>query len=226
MKVVVFGATGGTGRLLVEKALARGHEVAAFAREPSRFGLEHECLVRLPGDVGDPLPVEQAVAVADAVLSALGPTRSSSRDVMTVGARNIVQAMKKHGVHRLVWQTGAAVQDSQDEASAIRGVMVRLLRFLSPGVLEDAQRAFQLIKASGLDWTVVRVARLKDGPPAGDYRVGFAPPGPRPVSREDVAEFMLRQLSDDSYLCRAPMVGYGGRGRRDLAWQSGGIRNV
>jgi putative NADH-flavin reductase len=194
--------------LLVEKALAQGYAVAAFAREPSKSGLEHERMAPLDGDVSDPLRVEQAVAVADAVLSALGPTRTSSRDVMTVGARNIVQAMKTHGVRRLVWQTGAAVQDSQDEASAIRGVMVGLLKFLSPGVLEDAQRAFQLIKASGLDWTVVRVARLKDGPAIGHYRVGFAPPGPKPISREDVAEFMLRQLADDRYLCQAPMIGY------------------
>jgi putative NADH-flavin reductase len=208
MKLVVLGATGRTGRLLVEKALVEGHEVAAFARNPSRLALEHERLVLLPGDVGNAVQVELAVAVAEAIISALGPTRTSSRDVMTVGARNIVEAMNRHGVRRLVWQTGAAVRDSQDPPSVIRAVMAGLLRLLSPGVLEDSERAYQIIKTSGLDWTVVRVARLKDGPEQGDYQVGFAPPGPKPVSREDVAGFMLQQLSDDSYCRQAPMIGY------------------
>ena len=81
------------------------------------------------------------------------------------------------------------------------------MKLISPQVLEESVRTFQSVAASDLDWTVVRAPNLKDGPKQGGYHVGFTPPPPTPLAREDVAEFMLKQVSDKTYLRRAPMIG-------------------
>jgi len=208
MKLVIFGATGGTGRALVRQALVAGHEVTAFVRDPAKLGIQPERLKVVQGDISDAARVEEAVSGNEAVIGALGPTRTSASDMLRKGAANVIAAMKKHGLRRLIWQTGAGVRDEGDGPSAIRSVMVFLLKLLSPKVLEDSEHTFAAIKASGLDWTVVRVPRLGDGPKVGGYVLGFTPPGPKPISREDVAEFMLRQLVENIYVHRAPMIGY------------------
>jgi len=209
MKVAVFGATGRTGRLLVERALGAGHEVVAFARDGSKLGLESGRLSVVEGDVRDGERVGAAVSGADAVLVALGHTKGSPEDVQTEGTRRIVAAMRESGVRRIVSLTGAGVRDEEDQPKVVDRAFVALLGRLQPAVLEDARRHAEVIRESGLDWTVVRAPRLTDGPHTGDYRTGYVGRGSgTKVSRADVADFMLRQLEDETYLGRMPMVSY------------------
>lgn len=112
---MVFGASGRTGRHLVRQALEEGHEVTAFVRDPARLGLDHARLRVVAGDVMDAARVEEAVADSEAVLSALGHTRTSAKDIQTVGTKNIVAAMHRHGVRRIVSLTGAGVRDPKDQ---------------------------------------------------------------------------------------------------------------
>jgi putative NADH-flavin reductase len=208
MKVTVIGATGRTGRRLVLQALGAGHDVAAFTRHPAQFEIEHPRVEVVQGDVQNRDEVEEAVRGRDGVLSGLGPTPSSADDVMTTGARHIVEAMEKHGVDRLIWLTGAGISAEGDERSLLRDAIQGMIKLFSPGVLEDSARAFDLIIESDLDWTVVRVPRLKEGPAQGGYRATFKPPGPQALSRADVAAFMVEQLEDDAYVRQAPMLTY------------------
>ncbi|MDQ3386877.1 MAG: NAD(P)H-binding protein, partial [Actinomycetota bacterium] len=106
MKIAIFGATGRTGRPMVEQALREGHEVTVSVRDPSKVSVRHDLLRVLKGDVLDAKAVDEAVAGQNAVLSALGHTKSSPKDVQTRGTENIVAAMKKHGVDRIVSLTG------------------------------------------------------------------------------------------------------------------------
>lgn len=209
MKVVVFGASGRTGRHVVEQALAAGHEVVAFVRDPAKLGVSHERLEVVRGDVTDAAAVEEAVAGRNAVLSALGHTKTSPKDVQTVGARNIVGAMERRGVRRLVSLTGAGVRDPEDDPKLVDRAFAFLLGLLQRDVLEDAERHAEVIKASGLDWVIVRGPRLTEGGRKGEYRVGYVgkDSGTR-ISRADVAEFMLAQATDDAHLRRMPMVSY------------------
>jgi len=209
MRVVIFGATGKTGHHLVAQALSAGHEVRAFVRETSRLPVRHERLQIVEGDVLDATWVEQAISNTDAVLSALGHTKTSTNDVQTVGMENIVGAMKKNGVSRLVSLTGAGVRDEKDRPKLVDRVFGLLLKLLQPVVLEDAERHAEVIKASGLDWVIVRAPRLTDGPRTGEYRVGYVGEDSGiKISRADVADFMLRQLSDDEHLRRQPMISF------------------
>ena len=120
MRLVVFGASGRTGRPLVRQALEAGHEVAAFVRDRSKLEIGHERLTVVEGDVKDYTRVREAISGVDAVLSALGHTKSSAKDVQTVGTENIVAAMKESGVQRLVSLTGGGCGRSEGRAKVVR----------------------------------------------------------------------------------------------------------
>ena len=209
MKLAVFGASGRTGRPLVGQALAAGHEVRALVRDPSQFPMSHERITVVGGDVLDAAKVEETVAGTDAVLSALGHTKTSPKDVQTRGTQNIVAAMEEHGVRRLVSLTGAGVRDPKDEPKPVDKIITFLLERLQPDVLGDAIGHAEVIKASGLDWVIVRGPRLTEGPKKGEYRVGLIGENSgTQISRADLAEFMLRQTTDDAYLRQMPVVSY------------------
>lgn len=209
MKLAVFGASGRTGRPLVEQALASGHEVTAFVRDPSKLGMEHERLTVVEGDVKDSEKVREAVEGADAVLSALGHTKSSAKDVQTVGTENIVAAMQESGVRRLVSLTGAGVGDPKDEPKLFDKAITTLLKLLQKDVLRDAEDHARVIEKSGLDWVIVRGPMLTEGEKKGEYRVGYVGKNSgTKISRADVADFMLQQAEDYTYLGQKPMVSY------------------
>jgi putative NADH-flavin reductase len=208
MKLVVFGASGRTGRPLVEQALAQGHDVTAYVRTPSKLAdLDGRPNLRLvQGDVYDAAKVAEAVAGQDAVLSALGPEKPAF-DQMQTGARYVLAAMKEHGVRRLVTLTGAGVPAPQDRPTLVNKAIAWLLKRINPEVLADAQAHVDLVRASDVDWTVVRVPRLVDGPHTGKVRVGWAGVGTGiRINRADAADFMLRQLSDTTHLRQMPMI--------------------
>lgn len=209
MRIVVFGATGKTGHHLIAQALSAGHEVRAFVRDALRLPVRHERLQIIEGDVLNTTSVEQAVSNTDVVLSVLGHTKMSTNDVQTVGTENIVGAMKKNGISRLISLTGAGVRDEKDSPKLVDRVFGLLLKLLQREVLQDAENHAEVIRRSGLDWVIVRAPRLTDGPRAGEYRVGYVgEDSGTKISRADVADFMLRQLIDDEYLRQQPMISY------------------
>jgi putative NADH-flavin reductase len=161
------------------------------------------------GDVLAQKDVEQAVVGTGAVLSALGHTKTSSKDVLTEGAKNIVAAMNRHGVRRLVSLTGAGVRDPKDEPKLVDRVIGSLLKLVQRDLLEDSIGQARVIRESGLEWVIVRAPVLNEGEKKGEYRVGYVgkESGTR-LSRADVADFMLRQTTDDTYLHQAPVVSY------------------
>ncbi len=209
MNLVVFGASGRTGRPLVEQALAAGHEVTAFVRDPSKLGMDQERLTVVKGDVKELGVVGEAISGADAVLSTLGHTKSSAKDVQTVGTQNIVAAMKESGVRRLVSLTGAGVSDPRDQPKFFDKAITALLKLLQKDVLEDGENHARVIENSGLDWVIVRGPMLTEGEKTGEYRVGYVGKNSgSKISRADVANFMLQQTEDDTYLGQKPMVSY------------------
>ena len=209
MRIAVFGATGRTGRHLVEGALKDGHEVVALARDPSKLEVSHEGLRVVEGNVLIPSTVEATVALSDAVLSALGHTKTSPKDVQARGTENIVAAMRTHGVRKVVSLTGAGVKDPEDRPKVVDRVFSGLLKVLQRDVLEDAERHAAVLKGSGLDWVIVRAPRLTDGPATGRYRVGYVggESGIK-ISRADVARCMLTALEDDAWVGKMSMVSY------------------
>ena len=209
MKLLIFGSTGGTGRRLVEQALAQGHAVTAFARTPAKVDVEHANLGVIQGNVMAPASVERAMQGQEAVLSALGSPASDKSSLRADGTRNIIRAMEKEGVRRLVCQTSLGFGDSRDI------LPFHMKYIIVPLILRHAFADHELqedhIKRSSLDWTIVRPGNLTNGERTGAYRHGFAATEKGlkvKISRADVADFMLEQLADDTYLHKTPGVSY------------------
>lgn len=205
--ILVLGATGGTGRLIVAQALARGYDVTALVRSP-------ESAVALPGarlvagDARDPKTLRDALTGRDAVVSALGTPASPLHEVtlLSRATRALVDAMKAEGIARLVAITGIGAGDSRGHGGFAfdRLIFPLLLRH----VYADKDRQEAVIRESGLDWVLVRPAVLNDKPGRGAVRAltdlsGFHGGS---VAREDVARFVLDQVRDDAWLRRAPLI--------------------
>ena len=208
VRVLIVGATGGTGRQLVSQALERGHEVTALVRNPSKLQVEHPRLKVIRGDVLDYASVEAAVRGQEAVVSALGhkrffyPTR-----ILSEGTRNVLRAMEAHGVQRLVCETSLGIGSSVGRLGVVYTLFV--IPVILPFYFWDKTRQERMIAASNVEWVIVRPGVLTNGAKRGSYRHGHHVGNflwTVRISRADVADFMLNQLASDTYLGTATGV--------------------
>ena len=205
MKIAVFGATGGTGREVVKQALAAGHQVTALARDHGRLDLDDPSLSAIAGNVLDIEAVQQTLQETDAAVVSLGNTANNPEYVVSQGTQVILDAIAMlGGPRRIVVVSSLGVGESKDQVPfAFKMLMKTALK--KP--MEDKERQEALVKASGLDWTIVRPGGLTNGPATGQYKSGLDPKiGAGQVARADVAAFVLQQLTDDAYLLKAPAI--------------------
>lgn len=186
MRLFVLGATGGTGRAIVDQALARGHRVVAFARSPERLGM-HENLVRTQGDPRRSADLVPALAGCDAVVSALGRRTNADRSLLADCARATIDAMKTAGVPRLIIVSLALLFPN----IGVLGAFLR--RYVFADVLRDSREMESIVTTSDVEWTIVRPPRLTNGPHTQRYRVkrDGLPAGGSSVSRSDLAQYIL-----------------------------------
>ena len=210
MKILIIGATGGTGKALVEQSLEAGHVVTAFVRDADKITVKRDRLVVVQGNVLDHDSVENAIRGHEAVLSALGHKHFFLKNtILSDGTGNIIRAMEKHKVKRLIFESSLGVGDSQGKLGLYYTFFV--IPFIIFFYYRDKELAGHHIRTSNLDWTIVRPGQLTNGEKRGVYR-----DGPNVgnwiitlrISRVDVAEFMLKQLTVVSYLKKTPGVAY------------------
>jgi putative NADH-flavin reductase len=208
-KLLLFGATGGVGKVLMERALADGHEVTAVVRSPEKITLSSGALRVLAGNVTDLAGVMSIVAGHDAILCALGTGGRGPKTLFSTAASNVTAAMDAQGVRRLVFLSNFGVLD--EPAPDLRwAVMMPFARWRIRHLLRDHKAAVEEIRRHDVDWTLVRPMILTDGPWTGQYRVvaDGLPRGGMRISRADVADFMLTQVGSDKYVGRAPAIAY------------------
>jgi putative NADH-flavin reductase len=208
MHIVIFGATGATGRCLVEQALDQGYDVTAFARNPASVTTQHARLSVVKGDVFHPATVQEAVANQEAVLCTIGGQdrlrvalsgHHREPGLCAIGTRNILEAMKTFGVSRLICLSAWGIGDSKGRVPVIfRNIIFPLLM---KEEYEDKEAQEQLIRQSTLDWTIVRPSRLTKGPRTGNYRMKSSLEFSlqSSISRADVADCLLKQLTDRTF---------------------------
>jgi putative NADH-flavin reductase len=209
VKIVVFGAAGGVGRRLVEFALARDYWVTAAVRDPTKVTIKHGKLRVVACDVLDRSTIATAMAGQDAVLCAIGSKNRGPTSLYSMAARNITQQMKVSGVRRIVFLSNFGVLN--ENAHGIRqSLLLFLVRSFVRHTLADHRRAIDEICGHAPEWTISRPLVMTDGPAAGEYRVAVddLPPKGTHISRADVADFMLRQVASDDYLCKIPSLAY------------------
>jgi uncharacterized protein YbjT (DUF2867 family) len=206
MNIALFGATGGTGMQVLEQALDQGHRVSALVRQPDKLGSRQSDITVIDGDVLDQARVDACIEGADAVVCVLGSHGGigGREPIEARGTARIIDAMQRLGVHRLVAVTSLGVGDSVDQ---VPGFFRVLMKLTLKRIMEAKEEQERLIRDSGLDWTVVRPGGLTDGPKTGDYRFGTDKSiKATRVSRADVADFVLRQLTDERWVRQAPAI--------------------
>jgi putative NADH-flavin reductase len=206
MRIAVFGATGRTGVPFVRQALDAGHDIVAHARTPSKLPFVDDRLAVVEGDVYTGTGVAETVEGADAVVSLLGQTSDGPDDLLTVAGDHVTAAMADNGVGRYVTLVGAGVREEGESPSLSGKVMGTLLRLVAKEVLADAEEHVQQVRATDLEYTVVRAPRLVDGDAKG-YRAGDLDLGFESVARADVAAFCLDCVEEDLHVRGMPKVG-------------------
>jgi uncharacterized protein YbjT (DUF2867 family) len=207
MKLLVFGASGKTGREVVRQALARGFHVTAFVRDTARLPLAHGNLRLVTGEITDPKAVARAVSGHTGVISTLGVGTPLRHDPVVVeGVRTIARASEHASVERLVYLSTIGVRDSRDEAGfVLKWLATTLIRH----EVADHEVKEAAIQESFVDWTIVRAPTLTNGRLTAAYRVGehIRARSPLPtISRADVADFLLRQLTDAAFIRKAVRI--------------------
>jgi uncharacterized protein YbjT (DUF2867 family) len=210
MRILIIGASQGTGAEAVRNAALRGHSVTAFARTPSKLTFKHERVALLQGDFHDAASVNRAVPGHDAVLITASATKLSAfkenPNYFSQGTRFAIDAMKEHGCKRLVVLSALGTGDSRKLANWF--VDKLMISFLLKVPFEDHQRQEGMVMASGLDWVIARPGRLTNGPSRKAYLTeAELRPVPSSISRADVADFLVRAASEDTWLGRAVQIG-------------------
>jgi nucleoside-diphosphate-sugar epimerase len=209
-RVVVFGASGGVGRHVVEQALKRGHEVVAVVRSPGKLTITDPRLTVVTAELTDQEAIGAAVSGADAVISALGPSLDRKAKAMPLveGTRTIVDAMKAAGVRRYVGMATPSLRDPRDGRSLLGTLVPVMGRLGLPRAYRELLAMSEIVTGSGLDWTIARFTRPTDGPAKGTVRAGY--PGHDRVgvsiTRADIATFLLDQVADRRFVAAAPAI--------------------
>jgi uncharacterized protein YbjT (DUF2867 family) len=207
MKILVLGATGATGRLIVGKAVAKGYEVVALVRSKAKAA-DLAGAELIEGDARDPAALTRAIAGCDAVVSSLGTAMSPFREVtlLSTATRALVGVMEQQNIRRLVCITGLGAGDSRGHGGFFFDRL--LLPLMLRKVYEDKDRQEDAIRASTLDWTIVRPTVLNDKPARGHVKALTDLSGVHggTIARSDVAEFVVQQLTTDTWLRKAPLI--------------------
>jgi putative NADH-flavin reductase len=208
MRLFIIGATGKTGQELIKQALEQGHSITALVRNPKRLKIVHPNLSVIKGNVLDLNSFDQSINGHDAVLSALGHKRYIIKTtILSEGTKNIISAMQKQNVKRFICITSLGINDSRFKLGLYYTLFT--IPFILFFYFLDKSKQEKIISKSGLDWTIVRPGLLTNGkkslkyihgPNAGSYIIS------KVISRASVADFMIKQLKDSTYIHKTPGI--------------------
>jgi len=210
MKIIVFGSTGTIGMHLLEQSLEKGYQVSAFCRNKDKLSqFKHPNLKTVEGDVFNNNDVDTAVKDQDVVIITLGSDKSRKSIVRSEGTKNIINAMKTNGIDRLICQSTLGAGESNNNLNFFwKRIM---FGWFLKQVFLDHELQEQYVKNSDLDWIIVRPAAFTDGVKTENYLHGFSSKSKSiklKISRADVADFILKQISNKNYLHQTPGLSY------------------
>ncbi|HET9734799.1 MAG TPA: NAD(P)H-binding protein [Burkholderiales bacterium] len=201
MRLLVLGATGGTGLEVMRQALAQGHEITAFVRDPAKLQLADARLRVVPGALpADAAPLDAALDGRDAVICSLGVRNAFKSGALIEGAlRVLVPAMERASVRRLLLVSANGVGETRARSPLLPRILYRLLL---GDIFADKAAGEAIVRASSLEWTIAYPVLLTDGPRTGTYRAGetLELRGMPKIARADVADFLLRELAARAFV--------------------------
>lgn len=202
MNVIVFGATGGTGNLVVQQALESGFEVSAFVRNPKKLNIKNENLRIVQGDVLQQNSIDNFMNGQDAVICCLGMPPNKVGKLRSEGTQNIINSMIKYGVSRLICQTSLGYADSKIVLDFTPFVFRKIIvPYLLKKTFEDHLQQENIIQKSNINWTIVRPGTLTNEKQTGNYKSGFDYNDSTlkvKISRADVADFLIKSIANQN----------------------------
>lgn len=210
MKIAVFGATGGIGKFVVKHALAQGHSVNAYVRNPDKLKNTDKNLTIFVGEISDYYKIKETITDCDAVIITLGISMKwGYEDTSSIEAhKNIIKAMKELNVKRLIDWSTPTVKFKNDIPSFSTIASRIMASIFLPKAKMVLLKVNKQVVSSDLDWTIVRFMAPKNSPFTKQIKVGFGDVKLNfNISREDIAYFMVNQISNNKYLYSMPIIG-------------------
>ncbi len=207
--IALFGGSGKTGQPFLEKALQAGYRIKALARSPEKISQQSDHLEVIKGDVLQLQDVQRTVQGTDVTVSLFGHVKGSPKWLQSDGTYNIISAMNAAGTQKIISLSGGGLPFEKDRPKFADKIIRGIMKIVAPKVLNDAERHAEILKDSDLDWVIVRGPRLTTEPEKGDYRVGWVGVNASTsIGREDLADFLLKQVEDNQYIHQMPFVSY------------------
>ena len=209
-KIALFGASGQTGQQFLIQALAKGYSIKALVRNLDSVSQQSNQLTLVQGDVLNLLDVEKTLEGCDMVISLFGHVKNSPEWLQSDGTDNIIKAMKKYRIYKIVSLSGGGLPfPEKDEPKFMDKVIRTIMSIAVPKILNDAVKHAEILKNSGLKWSIVRGPRLTNERKIGNYRVGWVGVNASSkISRADLADFLVTQIEDDKFSYQMPFVSY------------------
>jgi putative NADH-flavin reductase len=208
MRLYIIGGTGKTGRELIKQALEQGHSVTALVRKPQRLKITNPNLSVIKGNVLDLKSFDQSINGHDAVLSALGHKKYIIKTtILSEGTQNIIKAMQKQNVKRFICITSLGINDSRFKLGLYYTLFT--IPFILFFYFLDKSKQEKIIFKSDLDWTIIRPGQLTNGKKSLKYNHGLNVGNyiiTKMISRANVADFMIKQLKDNTYIRMTPGI--------------------
>ncbi|MEE3625399.1 SDR family oxidoreductase [Nitrospirillum sp. BR 11752] len=210
MKIALFGGTGPTGRHIIEEALRQGYQLSVYTRDAGKLSTFGNRIDVVVGDLNNREAIKACVAGANAVISALGPNRLKSRAKRPIkrGLSTIISVMEEQKVRRLIQISTAAYRDPNDGFDFKSRAFVLLFKLIVRNAYDDIKSTAELVSNSCLDWTLVRIPNLKDGPATGQVDIGWygrTKLGTK-LSRGNLAKFLVDQVTAKEFVNAAPGI--------------------
>jgi putative NADH-flavin reductase len=207
-KITLFGATGQTGNAFLKQILSSHYEITVLVRTASKLTQKAPNLKVIEGDVLNIADVEKAVAGADIVVSLFGRVKDSPDLLQTNGTKNIIAAMQKYNVTRIISLSGGALPyPEKDKPKFVDKIFVTIMNLVAKKMLDDAKAHYEVLKNSNVKWMVVRGPRLTNDAKKGTYKIGWVGVNASTkISREDLAAFIVTQIEDETFNYQMPFI--------------------
>ncbi len=209
-KIALFGATGQTGQKFLELAIHEGYEVKALVRDKTKLKTQNPKLTIVKGDILNPQDVDTTIEGTEIVVSLFGHVKGSPEWLQTNGMKNIISAMQKYHVDRVISLSGGGLPFPEKDKPKFADHLIRtIMKIAVPKILNDAIAHAEVLKSSNKKWVIVRGPRLTNDAKVGSYRVGWVGVNASTkISRADLADFILKQVEDESFNFQMPFVSY------------------
>lgn len=206
--IAIFGGTGQTGKLVLEKVLQEGYKVKALVRNPNKINKSDPNLTVIQGDVLNEDEVKKTIQESEVVLSLFGHVKGSPQWLQTKGTDIILEAMKQAGVKKIISLSGGGLPFPEKDKPKLADKIIRfIMKVAVPKILKDAILHAEILRKSNLDWMIVRGPRLTNETPKHNYRVGWVGVNASTkISRADLADFIVKQIESDEFIHQMPFV--------------------